>query len=381
MLIFLGLKLSAQERRNEISIPGILGYNTYKGDFHMHTIFSDGKVLPEVRVEEAWREGLDVISITEHVEYWNPLLPTNQNLPYDMAKPAADKRNILLIKGAEITRGLPDECGHMNALFLDDVNKLKQDDFRDVLTEARNQGAFLFWNHPGWYVHQPDTTQWFDIFTELMDKDQLHGIEIVNWKRWYPNGLKWCIDENLSILANSDVHGLTHWLYDFSSGDHRPMTLIFAEDLTEDAIKDAMFEGRTLAFFKRGFFNLLLGKEEYLEAILKASIDIKITDHNDEALRFRMINHSGLDFHLVKENHDPRLNFRKNYFLHAHSEEEVTVLFKERMDKEKISLGFRIDNLLSYPDTPLKTEFVIMSNETFLPGDKNLRRVNTKGNQ
>jgi hypothetical protein len=193
-----------------------------------------------------------------------------------------------------------------------------------------------------------------------MRRDQLHGIEIVNCKRWYPNGLKWFIYKNLSIIANSDVHGLTHWLYEFSSGDHRPMTLIFAEELTENAIKNALFEGRTLAFFKRGVYNLLLGKEQYLEAILKASIDIKISDQKEGFMRFRMINNSGLDFHLVKENHDPRLNFRRNYFLHAHSEEEITVIFKEKMDQEKISLGFRIENLLSYPDTPLKTEFVIM---------------------
>ncbi len=358
--IFPFSQMFSQDKRNEIRIPGILGYNTYKGDFHMHTIFSDGKVLPDVRVEEAWREGLDIISITDHVELWNPLLPDNQNLPYEMAKEAAQKREILLIKGAEITRGLPEECGHMNALFLQDVNKLKLDSFREVLDEAERQGAFLFWNHPGWYVHQPDTTQWFEIFTELMQKEQLHGIEIVNWKRWYPNGLIWCMDKDLSVLANSDVHGLSHWLYDFASGDHRPMTLVFAEELSEEAIKRALFEGRTLAFFKRGFYNLLLGKEDYLEELLKASIEIKVTEITEKHLRLQMINHSGLDFHLVKDNPDPSLNYRKNYFIYARSQEEITVLSNEIQNRESISLGFRVVNLLSYPENALKTDFLIM---------------------
>ena len=31
-------------------------------DFHIHTVFSDGLVWPTVRVDEAYREGLDAIA-------------------------------------------------------------------------------------------------------------------------------------------------------------------------------------------------------------------------------------------------------------------------------------------------------------------------------
>lgn len=47
--------------RNEIRIPDLKGYRTLKCDFHIHTVFSDGTVWPTVRVEEAYREGLDAI--------------------------------------------------------------------------------------------------------------------------------------------------------------------------------------------------------------------------------------------------------------------------------------------------------------------------------
>ena len=50
-------------------IPDIPGYYTLKSDLHMHTVFSDGVVWPHIRVDEAIAEGLDVISITDHVEY------------------------------------------------------------------------------------------------------------------------------------------------------------------------------------------------------------------------------------------------------------------------------------------------------------------------
>ena len=47
------------QRRNEIQVPDLDGYTTLKCDFHMHTVFSDGLVWPTVRVDEAYREGLD----------------------------------------------------------------------------------------------------------------------------------------------------------------------------------------------------------------------------------------------------------------------------------------------------------------------------------
>lgn len=72
------------QSRREINFPDILGYKTLKCDLHMHTVFSDGMVWPPVRVDEAWREGLDVISITDHIEYQphKKDIPTNHNRPY-----------------------------------------------------------------------------------------------------------------------------------------------------------------------------------------------------------------------------------------------------------------------------------------------------------
>ena len=55
--------------RTEIVLPQVNGYNIYKADLHTHSAFSDGSVLPEYRVKEAWVDGLDVMAVTEHIEY------------------------------------------------------------------------------------------------------------------------------------------------------------------------------------------------------------------------------------------------------------------------------------------------------------------------
>ena len=55
--------------RHEVVLPQVNGYNVYKADLHTHSIFSDGSVAPEYRVKEAWLDGLDVMAVTEHIEY------------------------------------------------------------------------------------------------------------------------------------------------------------------------------------------------------------------------------------------------------------------------------------------------------------------------
>ncbi len=79
--------------RREVKIPDIPGYRTLKCDFHIHTVFSDGAVWPSVRPEEAWREGLDAIAITEHIEYQPHAedLPTSHNRSFEIARPAGDR--------------------------------------------------------------------------------------------------------------------------------------------------------------------------------------------------------------------------------------------------------------------------------------------------
>ena len=47
-------------------------------DLHIHTVFSDGAVWPSIRVEEARREGLDLIALTEHLEYQ----PHEEDIPH-----------------------------------------------------------------------------------------------------------------------------------------------------------------------------------------------------------------------------------------------------------------------------------------------------------
>ena len=109
-------EMEISDLRNDIRIPDVDGFHVLKCDFHTHTIFSDGRVWPTMRVDEAWKDGLDAIAITDHIEVrpWKPFVSGGDlNSSFDIAKQRADQIGFIVIKGIEITRAKP--LGHINA--------------------------------------------------------------------------------------------------------------------------------------------------------------------------------------------------------------------------------------------------------------------------
>lgn len=151
--------MSQLDARTELKIPDIPGYVTLKCDFHMHTVFSDGSVWPDIRPCEVLHEGLDALSITDHIgpQPHDSDRPIGHNKPYELALSMAKSLNLILIRGAEISWDMPP--GHLNALFLEDANPLDTADHKDAIKAAVDQGAFVIWNHPGsvWYPEHEDT--------------------------------------------------------------------------------------------------------------------------------------------------------------------------------------------------------------------------------
>ena len=77
---------------------------------------------------EAAIRGLDVIAITDHIEYRpnKDYIKADHNESYKRAKTVEKASNLIVIQGAEITRSKP--IGHINALFLTDANALDVED-------------------------------------------------------------------------------------------------------------------------------------------------------------------------------------------------------------------------------------------------------------
>ncbi len=304
---------SFSQNRKEIQLPDIPGFITLKCDFHMHTVFSDGDVWPTVRVQEAWRDGLDAISITDHIEYrpHSQDIEADLNRSFEIAKPLADQVGLILIRGAEITRKMPP--GHLNALFIKNINLLEREDWWEACVEAKEQGAFIFWNHPGWKSQQPDTVRWWREHTRLLEAGLLNGIEIFNHHSFYPEALRWSKEKNLTILANSDVHSSID--LDFERA--RPLTLVFATERSAEGIKKALFERRTVAYFN----GMLVGDRKFLLPIFMNSIVINkkpLLLGNHQVQRIKVYNNSDIDYKLRQRQPSIGFSCTDEIILEAH---------------------------------------------------------------
>ncbi|HBS86047.1 MAG: hypothetical protein A2W91_08190 [Bacteroidetes bacterium GWF2_38_335] len=372
-LVLLSISLFSQNR-TEIKIPDIQGYFTLKGDFHVHTIFSDGTVWPEDRIKEAWRDGLDVIALTDHLEYspHSKDVSKDKNRPHEIASETAAEYGIMLIRGGEITRSMPP--GHLNAYFLNDVNKLNQTTFMKAIEAAADQKAFINWNHPGWKAQIKDTVKWYDIHTELYNKGWLNGIEIVNYHEYYPEVFQWAIDKNLTIFGNSDTHEPISFEYPEKEGKFRPVTLVFAKEKTLSGVREAFENHRTAVLFN----DTLFGKEEYLKAIYEGSVKILnqsafVDESKNIFIRFE--NSSSIPVLLKKTGDDADVKSPEFIKIPALTTIIVEFTMQKNQGKKGVKIAYEAQNWLCGPKTGLKINIgfdAINLNNPVLKSENNL---------
>ena len=308
-----------QMQRKEFHLPDVNGYHVYKADLHLHTMFSDGNVTPEFRVQEAWYDGLDVIAITDHIEgrKWEGKMlkflkgylpkgtvPVNDkvsrqpadkrgiqadlNVSYQSAAAVADEYGMTVIPGAEITRE-PVAIGHFNALFIKDANKIYDADPAVAIENARQQGALIQHNHPGW---RRTSVKMTEFETQVYEKGYINGIEVMNGVQFYPSVLQRAQERRLYVAANTDMHLTTQLYY---QGEQRNMTLIFAKDKSLKSLKEALKERRTLAYS----YGTVAGDEQLVKDFFLACIHAEVikTDANGKH-KVMLTNNSSVDFHL-----------------------------------------------------------------------------------
>lgn len=311
------------KHRQEIIIPQIKGYNVYKADFHTHTIYSDGNITPSLRVREAWNDGLDILAITDHIEYRRierdlikymgeyikeeyRNLPkgvntnlqgvaadergilANLNANYDEAIESNQQYGMLIVRGVEITRNE----GHFNAIFTTDNNKIYHPDIKQSIKNAVDQGAFVFQNHP---KHNKTTkTSMSPLAEELHSSGLVKGMEIGNGWAFWGRLVPYCIKNNVPMFSNSDGHSTIAERFQpyYNDGVYRNMTFVLAKKCDEKSIKEAIEKGRTIAYHN----NRLIGKEEYLAELFKASVSIEHLCDNKKETMVMLTNKSSLPY-------------------------------------------------------------------------------------
>ena len=277
----------------KIDLPDIDGYTTLKVDLHMHTVNSDGDVSPRMRVMEAFVEGLDAIAITDHQPAFGRPDDWDYDQSYPQAMNEAKSRDILLIKGFEISHSQND-IGHMNVLFVKDCNAYDipmtfgQKETHEVLLQAKSEDAWVTANHPGWPDENSELSQfWID----EIESGLVQGMEVFNAHEFYPLAIDHVRKYNLAFIGASDQHRPMNFDYDLDKV-MRPMTIVFAEERSVEAIHDALKARRTVAYAN----NLLAGDPKWLLKLLRASLKIEKVEDRGANVRVRIFNQSDIDY-------------------------------------------------------------------------------------
>ncbi|KPI38254.1 uncharacterized protein AB675_12148 [Cyphellophora attinorum] len=141
-----------------------------RGDFHMHSIYSDGRYLPSEQMENAVKKGLDFIFFSEHntdsgsneIGRWRP----------------EGAEELLVGRAIEVTT----RHGHWQAIGLDRGQQVEwrytneTDGFAQAADGVRQSGALVSINHPYASCSRCDWT---------LDWDHHDAIEVWNG-RWSP---------------------------------------------------------------------------------------------------------------------------------------------------------------------------------------------------
>ncbi len=358
-------------------IPDIPGYLTLKGDFHIHTTFSDAVVWPVTRVDEADYDGLDFMSITDHMDTRHQHMvkdfgaKANRNTSYEIAVKTAKKYGIMVIHGGELTRGSRIFPGHFNTHFIKDGDAVADaaeerdgeswsDEFKKEeeaiwggLKEARRQGGFIVWNHPDWEQQARNETTWWPIHTELLNAGLIDGIEIVNRFSGYdPEAFHWAVEKDLAIVTGTDAHKPMFQWVDYEKGEYRPMTLVFAKERSLKSIREALEARRSVAFAD----GCVYGKAEWLEPLFRACLQITDVKYSEKKVTVYLKNVSSIPITLTKAPGGENLTYPRLLYINEGEELSIGINGPDSryaIGQNEFDVNFAIANWLTDVDTPL----------------------------
>jgi len=162
------------------------------------------------------------------------------------------------------------------------------------LQAAYDQGAYIMYNHPAWAL---DTCLLTEFQQDMIDKGFVRGIEVFNNDEFYPRALSWSRDQKLTVFASSDIHWtindvLQAHFPDGTGTGFRPMTLVFVNEKSEEGVREALDNRRTLAYF----YGHVAGEEKWLKSLFLASVRLEKISEKGKSVSYRVTNLTGIQY-------------------------------------------------------------------------------------
>jgi len=240
--IFLRTEATLEDQpRTPYQDPGVLDDEArwYAGDFHVHSRQSgDADPTIEEALDYAKGVGLDFVMLSEH--------NTNSGLTlYGSVQP--DYSDVLIIPGVEWTT----YSGHANAIgateWVDHKTGVRGTTVDDAIQDYRDQGAVFYPTHPT----EPSWNLCLGCMWEYdVDPTTLGGSEVWTAQGWKDSVKYWedlCSEGSHAVaIGGSDDHHAGEPGPPNTRPIGTPTTMVFAENLSVEAVLDGVKAGRTV---------------------------------------------------------------------------------------------------------------------------------------
>ncbi len=211
---------------NPFAAPG----NWYRANLHAHTTVSDGDLSPEECADFYHRAGYQVLAVTDHGH---------------VTEVAGDRAGLLLLRGLELDGGRSRQGTTYHIVGLDVRSRGRMEvpqgaSAQNMVDMIREAGGVAFVAHPYWSGLMAEDIVVLEgcfaveVYNTDCDLGILRGFSMVHWDDLLTLG------HDYGGLAVDDGHS--------GARDHGlGWTMIRAEELSAEAVRDALVRGRYYA--------------------------------------------------------------------------------------------------------------------------------------
>lgn len=176
-------------------------------------------------------------------------------------------------------------------------------------------------------------------------------MEIINSNLYVPIVHHWADSLGLTKMGNTDWHPT----FRTKEGWHRSMTIVFAKERSIKALKEALFQGRTVCYAG----NYLYGEQKYLEPIFYNSIKTRILSNTNKKIIIEIHNTSGVPFEiLVQEDEDFKPSVINLKGIVVYPNESTGISIDKKTVSKRNSIFLTINNLHIKANEPMHTELI-----------------------
>jgi len=267
-----------------------LSYSQYKGNFHCHSYHSDGSQYCDETAEWYYKNGYQILSITDHDAYgdqdggiepnskfqndtivhdWNgdgvihPWVYRSASEVYvrDYSKPAPPwvprswqlekPGKLIILNGIEFSKDRP----HTNAINFPEGGVINPHEGWGFVERCHQNSGLVFINHPGGFERRPERFYNDSVYRQFDGLEVMNGFETRDNRSgknsdgspgMYEALWDGCLNAGLRLwgFANDDAHNIdTSYHSEWFANAGSAWNMVWAKELTRPAVMEALKAG------------------------------------------------------------------------------------------------------------------------------------------